>query len=87
MEGFQQIEDVHSADVIDFKFQPHEILKEFLIVSFVDRSLIVLRLPVGEFLHQLLGDRFHVEAAGADGHPWKVEAGDWLGGVLQLRGD
>ena len=83
MEGFQQIEDVHSADFFDFKFQPHEISKKALIVFFVDRSLIVLRLPVGEVLHQLLGDRFHVEAAGADGNPWKVEAGHWHGGVLQ----
>ena len=87
MEGFQQIEDIHSASVIDLEVQPLKLLKENLIIFHVNRSHIFLLLPGGEVFHQLLGDRLHVEATGADGHPWKVEAGDWLGGVLQSSRD
>ena len=87
VEGFQQIEDIHSAGVIDLKVQPHKLLKENLILFLVNKSHIFLNLPGGEVLHQLLGDRLHIKATGADGHPWKVEAGHWHGGVLQSGRD
>ena len=87
MEGSQQIKDVDIVDVSDLKCKIHILLEEILISFPINLSLVFLLFPVCKVLHQLLGDRLHVEAAGTDGHPWKVEAGHWHGGVLQRRGD